>query len=143
MSSGNDTDTVQLLESGTVAPVQVSLPMMKIVRWGWPQRHRSSPSPSAGTLVRLKLTGLVTGGMKGVAEGGADGPKVEPALAHAGEGARVGGGVVVHRERHGGRPRAGAGCLNWMVIVQEVSGASAGQAMQLLPTTVSHPRSLP
>src|SRR6267143_2092300 len=33
----NDTDTVQLLESGTVAPVHVSLPMMKSFGWGWPR----------------------------------------------------------------------------------------------------------
>src|SRR3979411_1506037 len=59
-----ETDTVQLLESGTVAPVQVSLPMMKSFGWGWPSVTDFTFTGAPVTLVRLKLTGLVTWWMK-------------------------------------------------------------------------------
>src|SRR5258707_7558308 len=56
----NDTDTVQLLESGTVAPVQVSLPMMKSFGWGWASVNEFTVTRAPVTIVRLKLTGLVS-----------------------------------------------------------------------------------
>jgi hypothetical protein len=72
----NDTDTVQLLESGTVAPVQVSLPMMKSFGWGWPNVTEFTFTGVPVTLVRLKLTGLVTWWMKELPKAALAGPKV-------------------------------------------------------------------
>ena len=55
-----ETDTVQLPASGTVCPVQVSLPMMKSFGLGWPSVTEFTVTGTPVTLVRLKLTGLVT-----------------------------------------------------------------------------------
>src|SRR6267378_7344474 len=71
-----DTDTVQLLESGTVAPVQVSLPMMKSFGWGWPSVTEFTFTGVPVTLVRLKLTGLVTWWMKALPKAALAGLKV-------------------------------------------------------------------
>src|SRR5437016_2748402 len=72
-----ETDTVQLLASGTVAPVQVSLPMMKSLGLGWPSVTEFTVTGAPVTFVRLKLTGLVTWWMKAVPKAALGGPKVE------------------------------------------------------------------
>src|ERR1700730_3748662 len=71
-----ETDTVQLPESGTVAPVQVSLPMMKSFGLGWPSVTEFTFTGPPVTLVRLKLTGLVTWWMNELPKAALAGPKV-------------------------------------------------------------------
>src|SRR6266550_7403371 len=135
-----ETDTVQLPASGTVAPVQVSLPMMKAFGLGWPSVTEFTVTGAPVTLVRLKLTGLVTWWMKAGPKAALGGPKVGAtawptpvriavwgvALSFTGT-ATVADLVPV--------PPG----LNWMVIVQDAFGPSVDSAVQVLPANVKSP----
>src|ERR1700704_625202 len=140
----NDTDTVQLLESGTVAPVQVSLPMMKSFGWGWPNVTEFTFTGTPVTLVRLKLTGLVTWWMKELPKAALAGPKVGTSAWPTPVSSTVWGvalsltGSVTVADL----VPVPVG-LNWMVIVQEPSGPSDDEAMQLLPTKAKSPAFAP
>src|SRR2546423_1682063 len=132
-----DTDTVQLLESGTVAPVQVSLLRMKSFGLGWPSVTELTFTGTPVTLVRLKLTGLVTWWMKALPKAALAGLKVgatawpTPVSSAAwGLGLSLTGTVRV-----ADLVPAPVG-LTWMVIEHEATGPSMAWAVQLLPTRV-------